>query len=153
MCIRDRYKLGNAFSFRTLTSYDPFTQAWSNLRLDTTWQTPSLNATIGARYDGLRHTWASVNAYLDGLEIGKTRFGTTLNFNGYTGRFDSQQYNMVYDLHCAEAIITVQDFGSGFRAGREIGFFIRLKAIPFDSSFGRGRLGQMLGTGSGGRSF
>ncbi len=151
--IRSEYKLGNAFSFRTLTSYDPFTQAWSNLRLDTTWQTPSLNATIGARYDGLRHTWASVNAYLDGLEIGKTRFGTTLNFNGYTGRFDSQQYNMVYDLHCAEAIITVQDFGSGFRAGREIGFFIRLKAIPFDSSFGRGRLGQMLGTGSGGRSF
>jgi LPS-assembly protein len=45
--------------------------------------------------------------------------------------------------------LTVSDFGTGFRAGQEVGFFIRLKAIPFDSNFGRGRLGQALGSGTG----
>ena len=147
--IRSEYKLGGAYSFRTLTSYDTFSQKWSNVRLDSTWQTPTLNATVGARYDGIQHTWSTVNVNLDGLESGKTRIGTVLNFNGYTQRFDSQQYNIVYDLHCAEAILTIQDFGTGFRAGKEIGFFIRLKSIPFDSNFGRGRLGQALGSGTG----
>lgn len=151
--IRSDYKLGRSFSFRTLTSYDTLNQVWSNFRMDTTWQSPTISASLGARYDGIRHTWSTINAYLDGIEYGKTKLGTVLNFNGYTGRFDSQQYNLVYDLHCAEAIFTVADYGSGFRAGREIGFFIRLKSIPFDSSFGRGRLGQVLGSGSGGRSF
>lgn len=151
--IRSEYKLGNAFSFRTLTSYDTFNQVWSNVRIDTTWQTPTFMASIGARYDGMNHNWSQINAYMDGLQFGKSRLGTTLNFNGYTGRLDSQQYNLVYDLHCAEAILTFSDYGTGFRPGREIGFFIRLKAVPFDSNFGMGRLGQALGIGSGGRSF
>lgn len=147
--IRSEYKLGNAFSFRSLSTYDTFNQVWSNVRLDTTWQTPSLTASLGARYDGFRHAWSSVNAYIDGIEYGKMRIGTVLNFNGVTNRFDAQQYNLVYDLHCAEAILTISDYGTGFRPGREIGFFIRLKSIPFDSNFGRGRLGQALGSGTG----
>ena len=104
---------------------------------------------ISARYDAYAHAWASVAAYIDGIKYGKTRIGTTLNFNGYTRRFDSQQYNMIYDLHCAEAVFSLSDYGTGFRSGREIGFFIRLKAIPVDSNFGRGRLGNALGSGSG----
>ncbi len=147
--LRSDYRLGSAFSFRTLTTYDTFRTKWSNIRLDSVWQTPTLLASLSARYDAFQSKWASVTAYLDGITIGKTRLGTTLNYNGYTKRFDSQQYNMVYDLHCAEAVLSISDFGTGFRSGREIGFFIRLKAIPTDSGFGRGRLGNALGSGSG----
>ncbi|MBI1334648.1 MAG: hypothetical protein GC165_17395 [Armatimonadetes bacterium] len=147
--IRSEYKLGNNYSLRTLTNYDTYNMKWSNFRIDSTWQTPTMSASIGARYDGINHSWSTISAYLDGVEYGKTKLGTVLNFNGYTGRLDTQQYNLVYDLHCAEAILTVSDYGTGFRAGREIGFFIRLKAIPFDSSFGTNRRGSAVGSGTG----
>lgn len=147
--LRSEYRVGNAFSFRTLSTYDTFRSSWSNVRLDSVWQTPSLVASISARYDAFQSKWASVSAYVDGIEMGKVRFGTVLNYNGYTKRFDTQQYNFVYDLHCAEAVFSISDYGTGFRSGREIGFFIRLKAIPVDSNFGRGRLGNAIGSGSG----
>jgi LPS-assembly protein len=37
----------------------------------------------------------------------------------------------------------------GFRSGRQIGFFIRLKAFPSFSPFGIGRRGQAIGSASG----
>ena len=147
--IRSDYKLGNSFSFRTLSTYDTFRTAWSNVRLDATWQSPTVIAALGARYDAFQSKWASVDLYLDGIKFGKTRIGAALNYNGYTKRFDTQQYNFVYDLHCAEAVFTMSDYGTGFRSGRELGFFIRIKAIPTDSGFGRGRLGNAIGSGSG----
>ena len=147
--LRSEYRVGSAFSFRTLSTYDTFRTKWSNIRLDSVWQSPLLLASVSARYDAIQSKWASVSAFIEGIEIGKTKFGTALNYNGYTKKFDSQQYNLIYDLHCAEAVFTVSDFGSGFRSGREIGFFIRLKSIPVDSGFGRGRLGNALGSGSG----
>ena len=147
--IRSEYRLGSAFSFRTLSTYDTFKTKWSNIRLDSVWQTPSLIASISARYDAFTSKWASVNTYIQGIEIGKTKIGAALNYNGYSRRFDSKQFNFIYDLHCAEAVLSVSDYGTGFRSGREIGFFIRLKAIPTDSGFGRGRLGNALGSGTG----
>jgi hypothetical protein len=147
--IRSEYKNTNDFSFRTLTSYDTFQQVWSNFRLDAQWVKKGFISSLSARYDGIRGTWAAANLYLDGLEFGKMRIGSVLNFNGYSGRLDSQQYNLVYSLHCFEAVLTVSDFGNGFRSGREVGFFIRLKAIPFDGNFGFGRRGQGLGSGTG----
>ena len=147
--IRSEYRLGQAFSLRTLSSYDTFNTVWSNIRLDMQWQTPTLMTSVGARYDAQRSTWSAVNLMLDGLRIGKTRIGANLAYNGYTKQFDTQQYSMVYDLHDAEAILTVSDFGSGFRSGREIAFYIRLKIIPFDTNQGFGRRGQAFGTGTG----
>ena len=87
--------------------------------------------------------------FLDALTIGKTKIGAILNFNGFTGRFDNQQYSVVYDLHCAEAVFTVMSQNSGFNPGTTYQFFIRLKALPFSSSFGAGSRGQPLGTGTG----
>jgi LPS-assembly protein len=147
--IRSDYRLGGAFSFRTLSSYDTVQQLWSNVRIDTTWQTPTLQATLGTRYDAQRQVWSNINFFLDGAQYGKTRFGTAFNYNGFTKQLDSLQYNLVYSLHCAEAILTISEFNTGFRTGREIGFFIRLKSVPFDTNFGRGRLGQALGSGTG----
>jgi LPS-assembly protein len=147
--IRSEYRLGQAFSLRTLSSYDTFNTVWSNVRLDMQWQTPTIMTSIGARYDAQRSTWSAVNLMLDGYRIGKTRIGANLAYNGYTKQFDTQQYSFVYDLHDAEAILTVSDFGSGFRSGREIAFYIRLKIIPFDTNQGFGRRGQAFGTGTG----
>jgi len=87
--------------------------------------------------------------FLDGLKMGRTKLGAILNFNGFTGRFDSQQYSMTYDLHCAEAVMTVINQNTGFNPGTTYQFFIRLKALPFNSSFGTGSRGQALGTGTG----
>ncbi len=147
--IRSEYRLDKAFSLRSLSTYDTFNSLWSNVRIDAQWQRESFLASLGLRFDAQRSTWAAANLYLDGWQLGKTRIGTTLNYNGYSKQFDSQQYNFVYDLHDAEAILTISDFGTGFRSGREIGFFVRLKIIPFDTNFGFGRRGQPLGSGTG----
>jgi LPS-assembly protein len=147
--IRSEYRLGSAFSLRSLSTYDTFNSIWSNVRLDAQWQAGDFMASLGARYDASRSTWSSMNLYLDGWKLGRLRVGSTLNYNGYTSQFDSQQYSFVYDLHDAEAILTVSDYGTGFRSGKEVAFYIRLKIIPFDTNFGAGRRGQSLGPGTG----
>ena len=147
--VRAEYALGNAFSLRSLTTYDTFQQAWSNVRLDASWRFADANIALGARYDGIRHAWSTANAFIDGLEFGKTRFSAILSYNGFTKQFDSQQYSLIYDLHDAEAVLTMSDYGTGFRSGKEITFLIRLKIFPIDSNFGVGRRGQPLSTGSG----
>jgi hypothetical protein len=45
--------------------------------------------------------------------------------------------------------LEVIDNQTGFRPGRQVFFFVRLKALPFTSPFGVGSFGQALGTGGG----
>ncbi|HLO98547.1 MAG TPA: hypothetical protein VK171_08125, partial [Fimbriimonas sp.] len=61
--IRSEYKVDQAFSLRTLSTYDTFSQVWSSMRVDATWQADSFVAALGARFDGPQHKWANVNAY------------------------------------------------------------------------------------------
>jgi hypothetical protein len=72
-----------------------------------------------------------------------------LLYNGFLERFDSRHFAFTYDLHCAEAVLQIIENNVGFRPGREFLFFIRIKALPFDSPFGTGRLGQPIGLGGG----
>ncbi len=147
--LRTEYGLGKTLLLRALATYDTFQEVWSSVRLDGQLVRGDLNVSLGARYDGVRHTFGTVNLFLDGLTIGRTRLATILAFNGYRGRLDSTQINAIYDLHCAEAVVTYSDFGTGFRSGREIRVFLRIKALPFDGNFGLGRRGQPLGTATG----
>jgi LPS-assembly protein len=147
--VRTEYALKNYLALRALSSYDPFQGEWSNINIDMTYRPGATMLAIGSRYDGVHHTWTAVNIALSNLVIGKTRFSTNLAYNGYTQRFDTQQYNVVYDLHCAEAVFTLTDQNFGFRPGRQIEFFIRLKAIPFDGNFGLGTRGQGFTTSTG----
>lgn len=147
--IRSEFRPSKNFQARSLATYDTYQQAWSNVRIDSGYQSGQTLVTIGALYDGIRHTWSTTNLFLNNLKIGKTLIGATLSYNGYTQQFDSQQYNFIYDLHCAEAVLTWSEFNTGFRPGRTINFFIRLKAFSFDSAFGLGQRGQPLGTGTG----
>lgn len=139
----------NYFLFRTLSTYDTFQRQWSSVRLDLGYQPGATLLTIGSRYDGIRQVWSNLNIFLNNLKVGRASLSAALAYNGYTKQFDSKQYTVVYDLHCAEAVLTISEQNTGFRAGRQIEFFIRIKAFPFNSLFGVGNRGQPLGTGTG----
>ena len=147
--VRMEFQPKDYFLLRAQSTYDTFQQAWSNIRVDMSYKPGATFVSLGAYYDGIRHTWSNVNIFLDSLKMGRTQLSAILNFNGFTGRFDNQQYSMIYDLHCAEAVFTVMSQNTGFNAGTTYQFFFRLKAFPFNSSFGAGSRGQPLGTGTG----
>jgi len=72
-----------------------------------------------------------------------------LAYNGYLKKFEEKHFSFIYDLHCAEAVLQVRESNVGFRSGREIYFFIRIKAFPFDTPFGLTRRGAPIGTATG----
>lgn len=130
---------------RLTSTYDPFVGTWSFARLDMDGQWRGARFSAGIRYDARRSTWAGANVFLGGLRIGKTTVSTVLDYNGYTKRIESQQWQLAYDLHCVEAVLEVIDNRAGFRAGRTIGLFVRIKALPSGDPFGIGRRGQSVG--------
>lgn len=134
---------------RMLNSYDTFSKKWSNVRLDFGWQCGATYVAAGARYDGFRHTWGNLNLYVDGFKAGRLKTSVLLAYNGYLRQFEARHYSFTYDLHCAEAIFQVIDTPIGFRPGTQYGFFLRLKAFPFNTPFGLGRSGQSFGIGTG----
>ncbi len=147
--LRGEYGLGRWFNFRALSTYDTTRHAYSSTRLDLTYIPGATYLSIGAKYDGIRKQWAAANLFLDGLAIGRLRASVLLNYNGYLKRFEAEHFSFIYDLHCGEAILQILNTPTGFRSGRTIVFFFRLKALPFDTPFGTGQRGQPIGTGTG----
>lgn len=133
-------------------TYDPNQQVWQSLRLDGQYRTGSQRYAMGIRYDGQRSKFGAINLLAEGMQFGRVGLSMLLAWNGYTERFDAQQYEVRYDLHCAEAILYWQENQSGFRNGRYIGISLRLKALPFSTPFGNGPRGQSFG-GVGGIGF
>ncbi|MEQ1823840.1 MAG: hypothetical protein ABL949_15135 [Fimbriimonadaceae bacterium] len=149
LAVRSEWTPAKWFSLRSLSQYDTFNKNWSNVRLDMAYNPGGTRVGIGARYDGFRHTWGNVNLFVDGFKMGRLKVSSLLAYNGYLKQFEARHFAFTYDLHCAEAILQVIDNPIGFRPGTQISFFIRLKALPFDSPFGLGRSGQSYGTGTG----
>ncbi|HWD40547.1 MAG TPA: hypothetical protein VG944_16990 [Fimbriimonas sp.] len=147
--LRSEFQPSKSFLLRGLYTYDTFNEVWQGLRFDMTYTPGATRLSIGAQYDGLQHTWSTVNLFLDNFHWGKMTIGAALAYDGYLRKFDSQQYSFIYDLHCAEAVLLVQENNTGFRAGQQLQFFIRLKALPFDVPFGVGTRGQPVGFNSG----
>ncbi|MCW5943836.1 MAG: hypothetical protein KIS66_16510 [Fimbriimonadaceae bacterium] len=137
------------FLFRTLATYDPFRTAWTNLRMDLSWQAGATFVTAAARYDGIRHTWGNFDFFLSNLKWGRVATTAVLTYNGFLKKVEAAQLQFTLDLHCWEAILQVKDNQTGFRTGTEYAFFFRLKALPFDSAFGIGQRGQAIGSGGG----
>lgn len=150
--LRLEYDPGSWLAVRAIANYDADAEDWSNFRFDVGWKAGSTRLYAAGTYDARLDKWGNVGIFLDGLKWGRLNFSALLQYNGFLNRFDSQQYAFTYDMHCTEAVLQVIENNSGFRPGREILFFVRIKALPFDSSFGLGRQGQPLGIG-GGRSF
>ncbi|MBI5708653.1 MAG: LPS-assembly protein LptD [Armatimonadetes bacterium] len=147
--IRTEWTPNDAFQLRAWPVYDTANRRWGNVRLDADYGYGDLYLSVGARYDSPRHTWGTVNFRADGLTFGKTRLSVQGAFNGYLNKWESIWYSASYDLHCWEAVLQVADNKTGFRAGQQIFFGVRLKAFPFDTSFGTGTRGQPIGTGTG----
>lgn len=137
------------FQFRTSSTYDTFNQVWSNIRFDASYVRDDFRVGFGSRYDGRRSIWGSASLLLEGLRIGRTTFGTALDYNGFSQRFEAQHYSVIYDLHEAELVLDFMDNNVGFRSGRQIAIYLRLKAFPTRSPFGNGTRGQAIGGGTG----
>ncbi len=147
--IRMEYKPNDTFQFRAAGIYDAIQSSWNSVRMDATWKTQTFRLVTTARYDALRSRWANLNLLLDGVRIGRLQISTLFLYNGFLNRFDARHLSFTYDLHCAEAVLQIIDTRVGFRPGREVLLFIRLKALPQSSPFGLGRLGEPLGPGTG----
>ncbi|HTQ09703.1 MAG TPA: hypothetical protein VMI31_06490, partial [Fimbriimonadaceae bacterium] len=143
------YRQGKTLLIRMFSAYDTTMHDYSSTRMDLTWVSKTTFLSLGVKYDGQRSKWAAANLYLDGLQFGRLRTSVLLNYDGYTNQFDAMHYSFIYDLHCAEAVLQIIDNPTGFNSGRSIYFFIRLKALPFDTPFGTGTQGQPIGTGTG----
>jgi LPS-assembly protein len=137
------------FQFRTLTTYDTTEEKVENVRLDLGYKPGATYVGIGSQYDGIRHTWGNASIFIDGLKWNRLKISVLLDYDGYLQQFDARHFSFTYDLHCAEAILQILDNPTGFNAGTQVIFMIRLKAFPFDTPFGTGQRGQQLGTGSG----
>ena len=137
------------FKLKTTALYDSPRNVWGNIRTDIGWQVAGGRVSIGSRFDGARHTWGNFNILADGLQWGKLRTSVLLAYNGYNKQFEARHFSFTYDMHCAEAILQIIDTPIGFRKGTEIGFFIRIKALPFETPFGLGKRGNPIGTGTG----
>lgn len=140
---------GASSRFRFTGAYDTFNQSWGTFRADGEWEMFGARFAGAVRYDGLRSTWAGATLQFEALKLGRVTLDTLLSYNGYSKMFDAQQYRIAYDMHCTEAVLELTDFNAGFRSGRQLAFFIRIKALPFGSDFGIGRRGERIG-GAGG---
>jgi hypothetical protein len=147
--IRMEYQPSDRLRIRGLANYLPEESSWGNLRADIAWKYGDTFFGAATRYDSLRHKLGNLNLFIDGLKWGRLKLSTLLLYNGYLQKFDSTHISLTYDLHCAEAVLQVLDNNVGFRPGREVLFFIRLKGLPFDSPFGIGRSGEPIGFGTG----
>lgn len=134
---------------RAQSTYDTVQRVWQNVRLDFQWEVGGARISAGTNYDAQRHTWSNFNLYADGFQIGKLRFGMIFSYDGYNRQVQARHFSLTYDLHCVEAILQVLDNPVGFRSGREIYLFLRVKGLPFDTPFGVGNRGQAIGFGSG----
>ncbi len=146
------YRSRGGTYFQLAGHYDTYNQTWGTFRLNSQFQWGGTGIAASAVYDGSRSVWGGGSLQIQGFRLGQITANTILYYNGYTKRLDAQQYQISYDMHCTEAVLEITDFRSGFRSGRQIAFFIRIKALPFGSDYGFGRRGERLG-GTGGMGF
>lgn len=139
-------------SFQLASVYDTFQRTWGSIRGESRFKVGGTSVAAAARFDGQRSVWSGASLQVQTLKIGQFTSDFLLSYNGYTKQLEAQQYSIAYDLHCTEAVLEITDFRSGFRSGRQIAFYIRIKALPFGNDFGLGRRGQSVG-GAGGFGF
>lgn len=138
------YRNGDRF-FQFSGNYDTFNRNWGVFRADSRFRVGETGMAASVRYDGSRAVWGAASLQIDGFKWGQVSTDAVLFYNGYTKQLEAQQYSIKYDLHCTEAVLEITDFRSGFRSGRQIAFYIRIKSLPFGSDFGLGRRGQQIG--------
>ncbi len=135
---------------RNLFSFDPndgkLTSITSDLRLR---GTGNFALDLVTKYDPQRHRAGQINGYLS-LPIGRVwRVESLMQYNGYLGRFESRNLQVVRDFHCLEASFTYSENPFGYRADRQIYFQLSIKGLPMFRKYGVGPFGQALDTSVG----
>ena len=92
---------------------------------------------LGVQYSPQSSTLVSVRTGAD-VQLGaKTRLQALAGYNGFSKRFDTQQFRIVRDLHCFNLYATYDGSRQQFRLD------LALKAFPFaDSRLGINRFGE-----------
>ncbi|HWP31531.1 MAG TPA: hypothetical protein VNK96_07405 [Fimbriimonadales bacterium] len=147
--LRMEYEPGKWLRFRTIASYDPEDTLWRSVRFDLSASWKDTRLSVASTYDGRFHNWGTTSFFLDGLTLGRLKVSLLFAYNGFLRRFDSRHLSLTYDLHCAEAVLQIIENKTGFNPGRQVVFFIRIKALPFGSLFGLGPFGNSIGVGNG----
>jgi len=140
------------FRLRSLLTYDPnageFVSITSDMRVR---GRNDFALDLVSRYDPRTHRFGQVNAYLNLPILPTWRAIVLAQYNGYLSRFESRNIQIVHDMHCMEASLTLIDNPYGWRADRQVMFQIRIKAFPAFQQFGTGLYGQALDTSVGER--
>jgi hypothetical protein len=136
--------------FRTLMTFDPNTGKFVSSTVDLRFRGPNETAIdLVGRFDPQRHKFGQINSYLN-IPIARVwRVIALFQYNGYLGRFESRNLQIVRDLHCMEASLTYIDNPFGFRNDRQVFFSLRIKGLPFYQRFGVGQFGQAIDTSVG----
>jgi LPS-assembly protein len=148
--LRADWRPGSRFALQASAVYDTFSQVWSVVRADMQFDLAGARWVAGASYDGPSGKLGSVNLLVEGLRYGKARANLVVDYNGFTRQVVAQHYQLVYDLHCVEAVAEVIENNTGFNSGRSFALYVRIKALPTFSPFGTGTRGQGVGLGRGG---
>jgi hypothetical protein len=147
--LRADWRPSESTSVQASAVYDTFSQAWSVLRLDSRFKLGGAECAAGLSYDGVRQKVGSINLLVEGFRAGRVSANAVVDFNGFTNQVVAQHYQLLYDLHCVEAVFEVIENNTGFNSGRTFGFYLRIKALPSFSPFGTGTRGQGIGRGRG----
>lgn len=135
--------------FLSSINYDPVRKQWGILDSRFYWKLSQGALAFSTRYDMERKTFGTINFLARSIPYGKLQASFLLSYNGYTKKMMDKEISLIYDLHCAEAILYYADRTFGFRPGQEWGLFLRLKALPTSVPFGIGTQGQPLGINEG----
>ncbi len=145
--VRGEWTPNRTTKVRSSALYDTFSQLWGSASFDADFMIQKARFVVGTRYDGRRKQISNASLLASGLSWGRLGASVLADWNGFTEQLQALHYQLVWDMHCSEAVLEVIDNRSGFRSGQQIGFYVRLKAFPTFSAFGMGRGGQSAGFG------
>ncbi len=139
-----------SFRLDSLATYDPNTGRFfaltNMLRLR---GRSDFGLDLITRYDPQQGKFSQINALFD-IPLGRSwRLAGLLRYNGFSGAFESQNYQLTKEWDCLEASLTYSDNPFSFRSERQIYFTLRIKAFPYFSTFARGPAGEAVGPGLG----
>lgn len=143
--VRGEWTPNRTTKVRSTALYDTFSQLWGSASFDADFMIQKARFVVGTRYDGRRKKISNASLLASGLSWGRLGASVLVDWNGFTEELQALHYQLVWDMHCSEAVLEVIDNRSGFRSGQQIGFYVRLKAFPTFSAFGFGRGGQAAG--------
>lgn len=148
------WKPTDASQLAITSSLDPNSGRWDSMRTILRYKSEKFSSNISALYDPRTDKLATGNAYVEtSFFNGGWRVSGLVNYNGYLDQLDSQQYQIIRDMHCWEAVISMTDIQTGYSAGKQFMFQLRLKALGRTPTIGRGNYGESLMSSGGGYSY